>query len=72
MISLAQRPETERNVAHLTGATQIDFEHAFPLDNRPRGTTQPWLRQSLVTLVEDVAKYLTSTESHLTYVSRPR
>lgn len=72
VISLAQRPEAERRVSHLAGTTQIDFEKAFPLENRPRGTTQPWLRQALVAVVEDVAKYLTSTKTHLTYVSRPK
>lgn len=55
IISLAQRPETERRVAHLTGTTQIEFEQAFRLDHRPRGITPPWLRNGLVGLVEVVA-----------------
>ncbi|MBT2488833.1 hypothetical protein J7E96_09920 [Streptomyces sp. ISL-96] len=55
IISLAQRPETERRVAHLTGTTQIAFEQAFRLDHRPRGITLPWLRNGLIGLVEAVA-----------------
>ncbi|MFI5749966.1 hypothetical protein ACIBBE_29495 [Streptomyces sp. NPDC051644] len=55
IISLAQRPQTERRVAHLIGFTQIEFEQAFHLDHRPRGITLPWLRNGLVGLVEVVA-----------------
>ncbi|MGW0828581.1 hypothetical protein [Streptomyces sp. NPDC002845] len=70
VISLAQRPEAERRVAHITGTTQFEFEQVFPLDHRPRGITLPWLREGLATLVEDVAKYLTSTETYEAYPSR--
>ncbi|EFE68648.1 predicted protein [Streptomyces viridosporus ATCC 14672] len=38
IISLAQRPETGRKVAHLTGTTQIEFEQAFRLDHRPEAS----------------------------------
>jgi hypothetical protein len=55
IISLAQRPEVDRRAAHLTSTTQIEFEQAFHLDHRPRGITQPWLRNGLVGLVEVVA-----------------
>ncbi|MFG2627911.1 hypothetical protein [Streptomyces sp. NPDC048445] len=55
IISLAQRPEIERRVGHLSGTTQFEFEQAFHLDHRPRGITLPWLRNGLVGLVEVVA-----------------
>ncbi|MER5990527.1 hypothetical protein [Streptomyces viridosporus] len=38
IISLAQRPETGRKVAHLTGTTQIEFEQAFRLGHRPEAS----------------------------------
>lgn len=59
VINLAQRPELERAVAHLTGETQIEFEETFPLENQPRGITIPWLREGLITVVEEVAECLT-------------
>lgn len=62
IISLAQRPDTERRVAHLTGTTQIEFEQAFRLDHRPRGITLPWLRNGLVGLVEGVADLACNSE----------
>ncbi|MEV8391274.1 MULTISPECIES: hypothetical protein [unclassified Streptomyces] len=69
IISLAQRPETERKVAHLTGTTQIEFEQTFRLDHRPRGITLPWLRNGLVGLVEVVAD-LTSDDEPLSHASK--
>ncbi|WP_245703596.1 hypothetical protein [Streptomyces lushanensis] len=71
IISLAQRPETERKVAHLTGTTQIEFEQAFRLDHRPRGITLPWLRNGLVGLVEVVAD-LTWDDEPLSHASVTR
>lgn len=54
VISLALKPELERRVGHITGEIHAEFEHAFPLDYRPRRRTIPWFRDALTKLVEQV------------------